>query len=94
MLPALRPSRPFWIGPILFCAPGPIPWQGEHFTNDFWPAATSCAGAIPVHPIAIATAIGQLVIDNDCLRITAPLSSILVLLNRLHALTGAQAITT
>ena len=39
----LRPSRPFWAGPILFCAPGPMLWQITHFLNEISPLATSCA---------------------------------------------------
>jgi hypothetical protein len=39
---------PLSSGPILFCAPGPMLWQGEHFLDEFAPFATSCASPAPV----------------------------------------------
>src|SRR6516165_8601418 len=44
-VPALRPSRPLSTGPILFCAPGPIPWQARQMLNTVFPFCASCAKA-------------------------------------------------
>jgi hypothetical protein len=40
-VPALRPSRPLRMGPILFFASSPTVWHGWHFVNAVSPAAAS-----------------------------------------------------